>query len=32
MSFRKPCASLFILESMASIVLFKEVRGGQLVF
>jgi hypothetical protein len=32
MSFRKPCASLFILKLMASIVLLKEVRGVQLVF
>jgi hypothetical protein len=32
MSFRKSYARLFILKSVASIVLFKEVRGVQLVF
>jgi hypothetical protein len=32
MSFRKSCTGLFILESVASVVLFKEVRGIQLVF
>jgi hypothetical protein len=32
MSLHKSYAGLFILESVASIVLFKEVRGVQLVF
>jgi hypothetical protein len=32
MSFRKPRAGPFILEAMASIVLFEELRGVQLIF
>jgi hypothetical protein len=32
MNFCKPCASPFILEAMAPIVLFEEFRGVQLIF